>query len=150
MLLPFVETPLAFSTLSVSTRVMRMVQALSKAFRKAWALAAVLLLLICTNTQRVARFDGHEQVAASVLVLHLRQVLHIHMDVARLVALECLGLCLGFTRLERIEVAHAVAAQTPVKPERETLSHVTARRSSRGNSRVPLNDRKQPIAYLDG
>ena len=41
--------------LSVSTRVMWMGQALCKAARKALALAAVLLLLICTNTQRVAR-----------------------------------------------------------------------------------------------
>lgn len=41
--------------LSFSTLVITMGQALCKVFRNAFALAAVLFLLICTNTQRVDR-----------------------------------------------------------------------------------------------
>ena len=44
-----------FAVVREHPRVMRMGQALCKAAKKALALAAVLLLLICTNTQRVAR-----------------------------------------------------------------------------------------------
>ena len=59
--------------------------------------------------------NGHEQIAPAALVLHLGQVLHIHVHIARLVALEglvCYRRLLGF---EGVEVARAMAAQTAVQ-----------------------------------
>ncbi|BAO82883.1 hypothetical protein SMCB_0655 [Serpentinimonas maccroryi] len=58
--------------------------------------------------------DGHEQVAPLCLIGHLRQVLHVDVQVARLVALEALVGLTGRGGLEGIEVAHAVAAQAAV------------------------------------
>ena len=60
--------------------------------------------------------DGNEQVAPPGLVLHLRQVLHIHVHKARLVALERLvrlAVRLGF---EGIQIPHAMAPQAPIQP----------------------------------
>jgi len=59
--------------------------------------------------------DGHEQVAPLRLISHLRQVLHVHVQVARLVALEALMGLTGRGGFEGIQVAHAMAAQTAVK-----------------------------------
>lgn len=59
--------------------------------------------------------DGHEQVAPAALVLHLGQVLHIHVHIAWLVALKGL---VGYRRrlgLEGIEVVRCMAAQAPVQ-----------------------------------
>ena len=52
--------------------------------------------------------DGHEQVASGRLVGHLRQVLDVHMDGARHVVLERLG-------LQFAQAAHAVALQAAVQ-----------------------------------
>ena len=60
--------------------------------------------------------DGHEQVAAPGLIGHLRQILDVHVQVARLVCLEGFVWLLRFDRLEGVEVAYAVAAQTAVQP----------------------------------
>lgn len=60
--------------------------------------------------------NGHEQIAPAALILHLGQVLHIHVKVARLIALEGL---VGYRRrlgLEGVEVARSMAAQAPVQP----------------------------------
>ena len=54
--------------------------------------------------------NGHKQVAAARLIGHLGQVLHIHVQVTWLVALERLVRLLGCGRFERMQVAHAVAA----------------------------------------
>ena len=59
--------------------------------------------------------DSHEQVAPAALVLHLGQVLHVHVHIAWLVALEGL---VGYRRrlgLEGVEVARSMAAQAPVQ-----------------------------------
>ena len=59
--------------------------------------------------------DSHEQVAPAALVLHLGQILHIHVHIAWLVALEGL---VGYRRLlgfEGVEVARPMTAQAPVQ-----------------------------------
>ena len=60
--------------------------------------------------------DSHKQVAPLCLVLHLRQVLHVHVQEPRLVTLEGLVGLLWSGRFEGIEIAYAVAAQAPVQP----------------------------------
>jgi len=64
--------------------------------------------------------DGHEQVAPAALVVHPGQVvLHVHVHVAGLVALEGLVDNHRRLRLQGIEVARAMAAQAPrSRPER--------------------------------
>jgi len=59
--------------------------------------------------------NGHEQVAPLRLVGHLRQVFHVHVQVARLIALEALVRLTGRARLERIEVAQSMAAQAAIQ-----------------------------------
>ena len=59
--------------------------------------------------------DCHEQVAPLALVLHLRQLLHVHVHKAWLVALERLEGLLWRCRFQDIEVANPVAAQAPVQ-----------------------------------
>ena len=59
--------------------------------------------------------DGDEQVAPLALVLHLGQVLHIHVQETRLVALEGFVGLLGCGGLQGVQVAHTMAAHAPVK-----------------------------------
>ena len=59
--------------------------------------------------------DGHEQIAPAVLVLHLGQVLHIHVHIAWLVALEGLVDHSRLLGLEGIEVASPMSAQASVQ-----------------------------------
>ena len=59
--------------------------------------------------------DGHEQIAPAALVLHLGQVLHIHVYIAGLVALEGLVGLSSRTGLEVVQVASPMSAQAPVQ-----------------------------------
>ena len=59
--------------------------------------------------------NGHEQVAPAALVLHLGQVLHVHVHIARLVALERLVHRLWLLGLEGVEIARSMAAQAPIQ-----------------------------------
>ena len=59
--------------------------------------------------------DGHEQVAPLRFVLHLGQVLHVHVHVAWLVAFEGLVRYRRFPGLEGVEVARSMAAQASVQ-----------------------------------
>ena len=59
--------------------------------------------------------NGLEQIAPLALVLHLRQLLHVHVHKAWLVALERLVGLLWRYRFQDIEVANPVAAQAPVQ-----------------------------------
>lgn len=59
--------------------------------------------------------DGHEQIAPLRLLSHLGQVLHVHVQVARLVALEAFVRLAGRGRLQVVQVAHAMAAQAAVQ-----------------------------------
>ena len=59
--------------------------------------------------------NGPEQIAPLALVLHLRQLLHVHVHKAWLVALERLVGLLWRCRFQDIEVANAVATQAPVQ-----------------------------------
>lgn len=58
--------------------------------------------------------DGHEEVATLSFILHLRQVLHIHVQIIGHIALEGLVRLGRLAGLEGMEIAHAVAAQAPV------------------------------------
>ena len=59
--------------------------------------------------------NGDKQVAPLGLVLHLGQILHVHVQVARLVALERFVGLLGRGRLQCIQIAYTVAAQAPIQ-----------------------------------
>lgn len=59
--------------------------------------------------------DGHEQVAPTALVLHLRQVLQVQVQVPRLVGLERLARGRRLRGFERVQVASAMAAQTAIQ-----------------------------------
>lgn len=59
--------------------------------------------------------DGHKQVAPLRLIGHLRQVLHVHVQIAGFIALEALVRLAGRGRLEGVEVAQAVTAQAAVQ-----------------------------------
>lgn len=54
--------------------------------------------------------DDHEQIAALGLVLHLGQVLHIHVQIAGHIALKSLVRLRTFGWLERVEIAYAMPA----------------------------------------
>ena len=58
--------------------------------------------------------DGHKQIAPFRLILHLRQILHIHVQIARLIAFKSLVGLHWLVRFQGIEIAHAVATQAPV------------------------------------
>ena len=58
--------------------------------------------------------NGHEQIASAALVLHLGQVLHVHVHIAWLVGLERLVHRLWLLGLEGVEVAGPMAAQAAV------------------------------------
>ena len=75
------------------------------------ALAVVLVGLELHKHPARGPVNGHEQVAAAAPVLHLGQVLHVHVHRARLVALEGLRL----TGLEGIATAYPMAAQASVQ-----------------------------------
>ena len=60
--------------------------------------------------------DGHEEVAAPLLVGHLRQILDVDVQVAGLMGLEGLVGGLRGLGLEVAQVAHPVAAQAAVEP----------------------------------
>ncbi len=74
------------------------------------------------NTQRVARIDRHEQVAALALVGHLRQVLDVHVQEAWLAVLEGFDRRLGFSSIGKrlglkvSQIAYAVATQARIQP----------------------------------
>ena len=72
--------------------------------------------------------NGHKQVAPFRFVLHLREVFHVHVQVARLVALERFVGGLKLLRLKGVEVFYAVAPEAPAEPR--------ARDSGNRNSRV--------------
>ena len=59
--------------------------------------------------------NGHEQIASAALVLHLGQVLHVHVHIAWLVGLERLVHRLWLLGLEGVEVAGPMAAQAAVQ-----------------------------------
>ena len=59
--------------------------------------------------------DGHEEVAAAVLVGHLGQILDVDVQVAGFVGLEAAVRGLGLLRLQRLQVAHPVAPQAAVE-----------------------------------
>lgn len=92
------------------------------------------------RTPSASPVDRHEEVAAFVLVGHLRQVLHVQMHEPRLIGLEGFVPRLFRFGLQGLERTDAVAAQTTVQPERDTLgvmnSRTTASRSSRGSIKV--------------
>lgn len=98
----------------VSSLLILIGQALCSAFRKAFALAAVLLVLNCTNPA-CGPADDHKQVALAALVLNLGQVLRVHVHIAWLVALEGLVGHGRLTGLEVVEVACPMSAQAPVQ-----------------------------------
>jgi hypothetical protein len=79
-------------------------------------LGASSALVVFDGDKHPARgpVDGDKQVAAFGLVLHLGQILHIHVQVARLVELESPVRLAGRLGLEGVQVTHAMAAQTPV------------------------------------
>ena len=59
--------------------------------------------------------DGHEELAPPLLVRHLRQVFHVDMQVAGLVGLEGAVRRLRLFRLQRPQVAQAMAPQAAVE-----------------------------------
>lgn len=59
--------------------------------------------------------DGHKQVAALALVGHLRQILHVHVHVARLIGLEALVRLFGRGGQQRFQAAYTMATQAPVQ-----------------------------------
>ena len=63
----------------------------------------------------------HEQVAARGFVSHLRQILHIDMQVAGRVGLERLVLWSGVFRQQVAQITHLMPPQTPVQPRARNL-----------------------------
>jgi len=60
--------------------------------------------------------NGHEEIPAAVLIGHLRQVIHVDMDVSRLISLEGAVLRLLFLGREIAQVSHAMPPQAAVQP----------------------------------
>ena len=60
--------------------------------------------------------DRYEQVTPALLIGHLRQILDVHMHIARNIALERLVRGRLGLRLEGVEIAHAMPAQTAIEP----------------------------------
>lgn len=59
--------------------------------------------------------DGHEEIAARGFVRHLRQILDVDVQVAWLIGLEATVGRLGLLRLQRLQIAHTMAAQAAVE-----------------------------------
>jgi len=80
-----------------------------------------------------------------VLIRHVGQILDVHMDAAGIIRLDGLHrhLGAGLPGHQRLEVRHAVAAQTAAQARARDLgvdeSRVTASKSSRGSRRVSRN-----------
>ena len=60
--------------------------------------------------------DGDEQILATVLFRHLRQVFHIDMELARLIGLEGLVRRMWQGKLQSAQIAPAMPAQAAVQP----------------------------------
>ena len=60
--------------------------------------------------------NRNEQITTRGLVLHLRKVLHVNVDVSRLVCLEAAVLGAGVLYLQIAQVAHAMATQATIQP----------------------------------
>ena len=90
--------------------------------------------------------DRHEQVAPARLVGHLRQVLHVHVQVARLVRLERLVRRLGRSWPQRPQVAHAVAAQAAIQAR---ARHLGVEELAHDRQQV-VQRQQQRLAQLDG
>lgn len=60
--------------------------------------------------------NRNAQITARGLVLHLRKVLHVNVDVSRLVCLEAAVLGAGVLYLQIAQVAHAMTTQATIKP----------------------------------
>ena len=89
--------------------------------------------------------NSHEQVTPLGLVLHLGQVLHIHVKEPRLVALEGLVRLLWGGGFEGIQVAHAVAAQAPVQPR---ARDIRAQEFARDGQQI-IEGQQQCAAQMD-
>ncbi len=59
--------------------------------------------------------DGDKEVTPPVLIGHLGQIFDVDMLIARLVGLEGTVYRLGFLRLQRMQIAHAMAAHTAIE-----------------------------------
>ena len=60
--------------------------------------------------------DRDEQVASSVLIAHLRQILHVDMEVPGLIGLERLVFGFGRPGFKITQIAYAMATQTAIQP----------------------------------
>ena len=59
--------------------------------------------------------DGYKQVAAAALILPLRQALHIHMHMARLIGLEAFDRRFGCSRQQSFQVAYAMTVLVAIQ-----------------------------------
>ena len=89
--------------------------------------------------------NGHKQITPAGLVGHLGQVFDIDVDEPRLVAFEGFVGLRGLFGLERVEVAHAVAAKTPIKAR---ACGLRAKEFSRDGQQV-VQGQQQHFSELD-
>ena len=101
--------------LSVSSFWILMGHALCRALRNALAQAAVLFPFVATKKPARGPVYGDKQVTPRCHILHVEQILHIRMQVPRLISPESFVGLLGRSGLWGVEVAHSMAALTPVK-----------------------------------
>ena len=106
-------------SLSVSTRVIFIGAARSRSRRNQIAQEAAgvgrgLRRIDADEDPAYRPIDGHEEVTAAVLVGHLGQVFHVDVQVAGFVGLEGAMRGLRLLRLQRLQVAHAMAPQAAV------------------------------------
>ena len=107
--------------LSVSTRVICIGAARSRSRRKRRAFGRGLRRVDAHEDPARRPVDGHEEVAAAVLVGHLGQILDVDVQVAGFVGLEGAVRGLGLLRFQRLQVAYPMPPQAAVEaPSGET------------------------------